>query len=142
MVMITGVGYLRQQQRRLWRMTSARPIKKSRIKRKLNRRHRRVLCDTRNPRHVFNRHEPWGHPGWGLRKCHEEEKIGRSVPKSEEAPRTAATLSKMRDIDFVLRGTTYIASSLVLGMIYLSSVIGFTYCMPPAILIGVYKIII
>ena len=68
--------------------------------------------------------------------------FGRSVPKSKEVQRTAPTSTKMRDIDFVLRGTTYIASSLVLGMIYLSSVIGFTYCMPPAIFIGVYKIII
>ena len=132
-----------KQRRMIWRMTIARPIKKSRIKRKLKidataaffaTHEILAMCSIDTSRGVT--------PGGACANVTKKKKIGRSVPKSKEAPRTAATLSKMRDIDFVLRGTTYIASSLVLGMIYLSSVIGFTYCMPPAISIGVYKIII
>ena len=48
----------------------------------------------------------------------------------------------MRDIDVVLRGTTYIASSLLVGMIYLLAVIGLTFCMPPAIFVVVYYIFV
>ena len=125
----------------LRRMNIARWIKKSRIKRRYNFRCRRKPGSTRNPRHVFNRHEPWGRPKWNKRRI-KKENARRRVPKGEEALRKVATepLNEIRDIDIVMRGTAYIASSLVLATIYLLAVIGLTYCMPPAIFIVVYYI--
>ena len=124
------------------RMNIARRIKKSRIKRKQR---RGKPGGNRNPRHVFNRHEPWGLPKWNKHR-RKERNVGRrrSAPKSEEALRKVATIpsNEMRDIDVVLRGTTYIASSLMLGMIYLLAVIGLTFCMPPAIFVVLYYFIV
>ena len=118
-------------------MNIARRIKKSRIKRKQR---RGKPGGNRNPRHVFNRHEPWGRPKWNKRR-RKETNIGRrrSAPKSEESLRKVAPIpsNEMRHIDVVLRGTTYIASSLVVGMVYLLAVIGLTFCMPPAIFVVV-----
>ena len=125
----------------LRRMNMARWIKKSRIKRRYNFRCRRKPGSTHNPRHVFNRHEPWGRPKWNKRRI-KKQNVRRRVSKSKEALRKVATepLNEMRDIDIVMRGTAYIASSLVLATIYLLAVIGLTYCMPPAIFIVVYYI--
>ena len=65
------------------RMNIARRIKKIRIKRK---RRRGKPGGNRNPRHVFNRHEPWGRPKWNKRR-RKETNIGRrrGAPESEEA---------------------------------------------------------
>ena len=124
------------------RMNIARRIKKNRIKRKQR---RGKPGGNRIPRHVFNRHEPWGLPKWNKRR-RKERNVGRrrSAPKSKEALRKVATMpsNEMRDIDVVLRGTTYIASSLVVGMVYLLAVIGLTFCMPPAIFVVVYYIFV
>ena len=124
-------------------MNIARRIKKSRIKRRYSFRCRRKPGSTRNPRHVFNRHEPWGRPKWNKRRI-KKRNARRRVPKSEEALRKEATepLNAIRDIDILMKGTAYIASSLALGAIYLLAVIGLTYCIPPAIFIVVYYIFI
>ena len=90
---------------------------------------------------MFNRHEPWGRPKWNKRQI-KKRNARRSASKSEEALHKVATepMNEMRDIDIVMCGSAYIASSLVLGTIYLLAVIGLTYCIPPAIFIVVYYI--
>ena len=79
-----------KQRPMIWRMNSARRIKKSRIKRKRN---RRKPGGNRNQRHVFNRHEPWGCPKWN-KNLRKETNIRRrlSAPESDEVLRKVAII--------------------------------------------------